>query len=190
MRLRVQCIVASAFRFRLELESLLLQQFDSSGAGTTMSMGVMQMLPIKDMSDEEITPDFVLLLISRAPDDVESRGLMMHLMRQSLEGPLARVKEYVGDPSRLDAGTMGEPYIQPGYVEVVNELLSYSLYSAAQVSIIGAPRCFRLSLGSARFNPCSWWIRDAPALPLSSFLLWSRSMAWYIYWFVEHPRES
>ena len=153
-------------------------------------MSVMQMLPIEEISDQEITPNFVLLLISRASDDAESTGFVMYLMRQSLKEPLARVKEYLGDSGRLDTGTMGEPHIQPGYVEVVDDLLSNSLYSTAATSIIGAPRHFRIFCGSARFDCSSWWIKDAPALPLSSFLLWARSLAWYLYWFAEHTRGS
>ena len=144
------------------------------------------MLPVQDMSDEAITPEFVLSLIIGAPEDAEARGLLVHPTKQSLERPLALIKEFVGHSRRLDAGTVGEPYFKPGYVDAVTELLSYAMNCAAQNSTIGMPKSFRLALDAAQFNACSWWIRDAPSLPLSPLILWSRSLAWYIYWFAEH----
>ena len=99
------------------------------------------MLPVQDVSDEVITPEFALLLILGASEDPESRGLLVHLVRQSLRRTLVLIKEFVGDSSRLDGGTIGEPYLQPGYVDAVTELLSYAINCAAQCSIIGIPIC-------------------------------------------------
>ena len=151
-------------------------------------MDVMQLIPLEDISDQEITLDFVLSIISKASEDAQARGFVMHLTRQSLEEPLARVKEYLGDSGRIDTGTIGEPFIQPGYVEEVDNALTHSLYSTAASNIIGTPVHYRFCLCSAHFERSSWWIKDAPALPLSSFMLWARSLAWYLYWFAEHTR--
>ena len=112
----------------------------------------------------------------------------MHLTRQSLEEPLVRVKQYLGDSGHIGTGTIGEPIIQPGYVEEVDNAFTHSLYSTAAFNIIGTPMHYRLYFGSARFDRTSWWIKDAPALPLSSFALWARGLAWYLYWFAEHTR--
>ena len=138
---------------------------------------MMQMLPVQDVSDEVTTPDFVLSLILGASEDAEARGLLVHLVRQSLQRPLALIKEFVGHSRRLDGGTIGEPYLQPGYVDAATELLSYAMNCAAQYSTIGTPTNFRLALLSSRFRSESWWTRDAPSLPLNPLILWPRSLA-------------
>ena len=58
-----------------------------------MSVGVMQMLPAQDVSDEVVTPEFVLSLILGDSEDAEARGLLVHLVRQSLQRPLALIKD-------------------------------------------------------------------------------------------------
>ena len=69
-------------------------------------MAVMQLVPLEDISDEEITLDFVFSIISEASEDAQARGLIMHLTRQSLEEPLARVKEYLGDSGHIGTDTI------------------------------------------------------------------------------------
>ena len=121
-----------------------------------------------------------------AGKDPESNGFVMLLMKQSLEVPLTLVKEYLGDSKRLDGGTIGEPFLQPAYVQALGDALARSLALVASVSTTGMPRRFHLLALPVIFRPSSWWTRDAPALPLDSFLLWARSVAWYLYWFAEH----
>ena len=147
---------------------------------------VLQTIPASQISDQCISPQFVLKLLMSAGRDPESNGFVMLLMKQSFEVPLTLVKEYLGDPKRLDGGTIGEPFLQPAYVQALGDALARSLALVASVSTTGTPRRFHLVALPVTFKPSSWWTRDAPALPLDSFLLWARNVAWYLYWFAEH----
>ena len=147
---------------------------------------VLQTIPASQISDQCISPQFVLELLMSAGKDPESNGFVMLLMKQSFEVPLTLVKEYLGDPKRLDGGTIGEPFLQPAYVQALGDALARSLALVASVSTTGMPRRFHLLALPVIFRPSSWWTRDAPALPLDSFLLWARNVAWYLYWFAEH----
>ena len=149
----------------------------------------MQTIPVQDVSDEVITLEFALLLILGAAEDPESRGLLVHLVRQSLRRILVLIKEFPGDSRRLDGGTIGEPYFQPGYVDAVTELLSYAINCAAQCSIIGIPTCTHLALCRTYFRLNPWWNVDSPSLPLNLLTLWARSLAWHIFWFTEHGSD-
>ena len=64
----------------------------------------------------------------------------MHLTRQSLEEPLILVKEFLCDSGDISPGTMGEPIIQPGYVQEVDSVLTHFLYATAAGNTIGTPR--------------------------------------------------
>ena len=147
------------------------------------------MLPVQDVSDEVITPEFAFLLILGASEDPESRGLLVHLVKQSLRRTLVLIKEFVGDSSRLDGGTIGEPYLQPGYVDAVTEFLSYAMSCAAQRSFIGIPIRALPASRRSYFQPNSWWNIDSPSLPLNLLTLWARSLAWYIFWFAEYGTD-
>ena len=147
---------------------------------------IYQMVPASQISEQGISPQFVLELLLSAKSDPESRGFVALLVKQSLETPLATVKEYMGDSKRLDSGTIGEPFFQPPYIEMLSTALAHSLTSAASKGTAGLPRRFYLSATPVFFRPSSWWTWDAPALPLDIFLLRARNMAWYLYWFAEH----
>ena len=154
-----------------------------------MQENVMQLIPIQEVSAEVITLDFVLLLILGAAEDSESRSLLVHLVKRSIRRILMLVKEFAGDSSRLDGGTIGEPQFQPGYVNAVTELLSHAINGAAQCSIIGVPTCPYLAHCGAFFRSDSWWNIYSPSLPLNLLNLWARSLAWHIFWFAEHRAD-
>ena len=155
-----------------------------------MQASVLQLMPIQNVPEEVITPDFVLLLILGAAEDVESRSLLFHLVKRSFRRILVLVKEFAGHPGRLDGGTIREPQLQPGYVDAVIELLSHSINGAAQCSIIGVPTCPYLAHCGAFFCSESRWSVDSPSLPLNLLTLWARSLAWYLFWFAEHGGNS
>ena len=147
---------------------------------------VFQTIPASQISDECISPQFVLELLLSARKDGDASGFVMLLMKQSFERPISLVKEYLGDPKRLDEGTIGEPFIQPVYVQVLGEVLANTLMSVASISTTGVPPRFHLAARPLAFRSSSWWLRDAPALPIASFMLWARNIAWYLYWFAEY----
>ena len=155
-----------------------------------MQASVMQLIPIQDVSEEVITPDFVLLPILGAAEDSESRSLLVHLVKRSIRRILLLVKEFAGHPGRLDGGTIREPQLQPGYVDAVIELLSHSINGAARCSIIGVPTCPYLAHYGAFFRSESWWSVDSPSLPLNLLTLWARGLAWYLFWLAEHGVNS
>ena len=147
---------------------------------------VFQTIPASQISDECISPQFVLELLLSARKNGEASGFVMFLMKQSFERPISLVKEYLGDPKRLDEGTIGEPFLQPVYVQVLGEVLASTLMSVASISTTGLPSRFDLAARPLAFRSSSWWLRDAPALPIASFMLWARNIAWYLYWFAEY----
>ena len=151
-----------------------------------MQASVLQLSPIQDIPEEAITPDFVLLLILGAAEEVESRSLLLHVVRRSIQGILRLVQEFAGHPDWLDDGAIRDSQPRPGYIDALTELLSYSLNSAARCSIIGIPSCPHLARYGAFFRSGSWWSMDSPSLPLNLLTLWARSLAWYLFWLAVH----
>ena len=155
-----------------------------------MQASVLQVLPNQDIPEEAITPDFVLLLILGAAEEVESRSLLLHVVRRSVQGILRLVQEFIWHPDWLDDASSRNSQPRPNYADALTELLSYSLNNAARFSIIGIPSCPHLARYGAYFCSETWWSKDAPSLPLDLLTLWARSLAWYLFWLAVHDVKS
>ena len=133
--------------------------------------------------EEAIT---MLRLILGTPREMESRNLLLHLVRRSFKKILGLIREFLVQPDWLEDAPGKHSRSGPNCTDVLVELLSHSLGSAARSSIIGVPFSPRLVHHGA--SPCSddWWNRDAPSLPLGLPLLWARSLAWHIFWLLIH----
>ena len=149
-----------------------------------------QILANQHIPEEVITLDFVLLLILGAAEEVESRSLLIHLVRRSFRGILRLVQEFAGHPDLSDDAAGRNFQSCPTYADALIELLSYSLNKAARSSIIGVPSCLHLTRHGALLCSGTWWSKDAPSLPLDLLTLWARSLAWHIFWLVVHDTEQ
>ena len=136
--------------------------------------------------EEAITPNFILLLILGTAREVESRSLLLHLVRRSFRRIPCLIQEFAAHPDWLEDAPGKHSRSGPNCTDVLIELLSHSLGSAARSSTIGVPSCPRLAHHGASFCSDAWWNRDAPSLPLDLLILWARSLAWHVFWLIIH----
>ena len=154
-----------------------------------MQASALRTLSGQHVPEEAITPDFILLLIFGTAREVESRNLLLHLVRRSFLGVLCLVQEFAAHPDWLEDAPGKHSRPCPNCTDALVELLSHSLSSAARSSIIGVPSCPRLARHGASFCSDAWWNKDAPSLPLDLLILWARSLAWHIFWLIVHDAE-
>ena len=136
--------------------------------------------------EEAITPDFMRRLILGTAREIESRHLMLHLVRRSFRKILGLIREFAAHPDWLEDAPGKHSRSGPNCTDVLIELLSHSLGSAARSSIIGVPFGPRLVHHGTSLCSDDWWNRDAPSLPLDLPLLWARSLAWHVFWLLIH----
>ena len=67
--------------------------------------------------------------------DAEARHIFQVWMDQSIAVPLSEIKAFLGDTETLHGGTIGEPIIQPEYVQELYELPTDALASIAKSAV-------------------------------------------------------
>ena len=59
--------------------------------------------------------------------------LLVIWLDESIQGPLASIKQYLGDDPQIDGGSIGEPTAQPAYARVLRESLHEKILEAGEM---------------------------------------------------------
>ena len=148
-------------------------------------VGVRTSIPLTELTNDCITPQFVFGLLENAHDP-ETAGFIDALTTQAVGGPLSLIKTFLGEDHDLSGGTIGMPVSQPKYVHVLCDTLRGHLFHNASICTIGLPGRLQINAEWHNFDEDSWWIRDAPSLPLNDATLTKRNFAWILYHFAEY----
>ena len=89
---------------------------------------------INPWTEEQVLHVFREALID---GDNESKNFCEHWIDSAIAAPLSTIKAFLGDPEALHGGTMGEPIIQPYYVEALRTMFWDAL---VDISKCAAPK--------------------------------------------------
>ena len=97
---------------------------------------VIMQVPREESIFTEWTEEEVIQVCREAfSGDAEARHIFQVWMDQSIAVPLSEIKAFLGDTETLHGGTIGEPIIQPEYVQELYELLTDALASIAKSAV-------------------------------------------------------
>ena len=132
-----------------------------------------------------ISPEFAYELVCTSGTDRESFAFARALLLKSIGAAVTRIREFAEDNVGPIPGIgEGQP-VQSGCDAILQEVLSLHLFQVTSCDMIGVPRRHRVGMRPRVFHMDSWWIRDAPHLPLDATTTQARALAWYLYWFAE-----
>ena len=142
-------------------------------------------VPLKEVCLDPVTPQFVYDLLEELQDP-EAARFFDALTKQAVTAPISLIKIFLGEDADLSGGVIGMPVLQPKYVYILYDMLLKHLLHNASICTIGAPKKLSVKAVSASFDEHSWWVSDAPSLPLNDGTLMRRSFAWILYHFAEY----
>ena len=97
---------------------------------------VIMQMPHEEITFTEWIEEKVIQVCREAfSGDAESGHFFQVWMDNSIAVPLSEIKAFLGDTETLHGGTIGEPIIQPDYVEKLYELLTDGLASIAKCAV-------------------------------------------------------
>ena len=97
---------------------------------------VNMLLPREEVHFTEWTGGKVIEVCREAySGNAESRHLFRVWLDNAMAAPLSEIKAFLGDTETLHGGTIGEPIIQPEYVQELYELLTDALASIAKSAV-------------------------------------------------------
>ena len=96
---------------------------------------VQTMIPIDQMHLHLWTRAQVRQVLESAAENQEREAMQLFLtwLDDSIQKPLASIKQYLDDDPRIDGGTMGEPIEQPEYAWLCRDLLRNKIIEAGEM---------------------------------------------------------
>ena len=132
-----------------------------------------------------ISPELTYELVCTSSTDRESLAFTTALLLKAIGSAIRRIRKFVGEPVHPALCTNEICTSQSGCDAALKKVLSRCLCLVASYDVVGVPRYHRMGMRRQVFHKSSWWIRDAPHLPLSTTTTQARALAWYLYWFTE-----
>ena len=83
-----------------------------------------------------------------AAENQESEAMQMLViwLDGSIKGPLASIKQFLGDDPSIDGGSIGEPIAQPAYARVLRESLHEKILEAGEMYYCPPPSPARTNI--------------------------------------------
>ena len=92
-------------------------------------------VPIDQIHLQLWTPAQVRQVLESAAQNQDSESMQLFLtwLDDSIQKPLASIKQYLDDDPRIDGGTIGEPIEQPEYACLCRDLLRNKIIEAGEM---------------------------------------------------------
>ena len=113
-------------------------------------------IPIDQIHLQLWTPAKVRHVLESAAqnqEDSESMQLFLTWLDDSIQKPLASIKQYLGDDPRIDGGSIGEPIAQPEYALLCRDFLHNTIIKAGEMHY-----CPPLSRASTNIECLTDWM--------------------------------